>query len=58
MLDLLARLNFSYLNSILQYLYAIKPLRVAVVTFDKSDAADETQEVQRSRRCECCTQLC
>lgn len=55
--------NTCYLNSVLQFLYAIKPVRDAVISFDATEAeppsADETEKemekrvkVQSSQRCE------
>lgn len=46
----------SYLNSILQFLYSIKPLRDAVLSFEQGADATSTSgvrkpEVERSRRC-------
>lgn len=47
--------NTCYLNSILQYLYTIKPLREAVLIFeqDKSKIVPTSKsEVERAKRCE------
>lgn len=44
----------SYLNSILQYLYSIKPVREAVLQFEQNDDGPTTPvkpEVERSKRC-------
>ena len=45
--------NTCYLNSILQYLYSIKPLREAVMSFEDGEETSKTPpkpEVERSRR--------
>ncbi|ORY34116.1 hypothetical protein BCR39DRAFT_518545 [Naematelia encephala] len=46
--------NTCYLNSILQYLYSIKPLREAVLAFDQSTSEESGRsskpEVERARR--------
>jgi ubiquitin carboxyl-terminal hydrolase 25/28 len=42
--------DHSYLNSILQYLYSIKPLREAVLNFSQ-DTTPVKPEVERSKRC-------
>ncbi|KAK8864283.1 hypothetical protein IAR55_001529 [Kwoniella newhampshirensis] len=45
--------NIGYLNSILQYLYSIKPLRDAVLSFEQTDSAHATQQkpdVERAKR--------
>lgn len=43
----------SYLNSILQYLYSIKPLRQAVIDFEQDllEFVPRKAESERSRRC-------
>ena len=49
------RRNTCYLNSILQYMYSIKPLRDEVLAFEQSTSArttPTTHEEGRSRRCE------
>jgi ubiquitin carboxyl-terminal hydrolase 25/28 len=54
--------NTCYLNSVLQFLYAIKPVREAVMSFEERDPAarggdespkemEQRVKVESSRRC-------